>query len=106
MCSNKYAFVFKMAMLKFEPNHDVATFLNEDCGEATGYEEMIKYMLRTKYVYAMCAKSLIYSKLIRRFWRSIEVVVIAEAQKVVEGFITRYRMISVLTIYSRSIETE
>ena len=59
-----------MAELKCELKHNVAGYLNEFSPEASGYEEVIRFVLRTKYVYAICAKPVIYAIFIKRFWRT------------------------------------
>lgn len=65
--------VFRMANLKFEPKNNVPAFLNEDCDDVVGYEEIIRFLLRKKYVYAMCAKPVIYAILIKRLRRTAEI---------------------------------
>lgn len=48
-----------MANLKLEPKHNVVGFLNENYAEAVGYEVIIRFLLRMKYVYAVFAKPVI-----------------------------------------------
>ncbi|KAK1434388.1 hypothetical protein QVD17_00128 [Tagetes erecta] len=71
--------------MKFELKHNVAAYLNEDFVEAAGYEEIISFFLRTKYVYVMRAKLIIYERLIKKFRRIAEVVEDDNGQKVDEN---------------------
>ncbi|KAK1429942.1 hypothetical protein QVD17_12301 [Tagetes erecta] len=50
---------------------------------------MIRFIKRTKYVYALCAKPVIYARLIKSFWRTAEVVTDEAGVSVVRGNITR-----------------
>ncbi|KAK1427966.1 hypothetical protein QVD17_16745 [Tagetes erecta] len=60
--------------LKFEPKHNLVAVLDESILEADGYRDMIRFLKRSKYVYAMCAKPIVYARLIKIFWRTAEVV--------------------------------
>lgn len=81
--------------LKCQPKHNVVGFMNEDCPEAAGYEVMIRYLLRTEYVYAICVKPIIYDCLIKRFWDTALTAINVNGQKVVREFVTQFRMIEV-----------
>ncbi|KAK1414964.1 hypothetical protein QVD17_30730 [Tagetes erecta] len=63
-----------MENLKFEPKHNLVACLDESIPETEGYRDMMRFIKRTKYVYAMCAKPVIYARLIKSFWRTAEVV--------------------------------
>ncbi|KAK1419536.1 hypothetical protein QVD17_28710 [Tagetes erecta] len=63
-----------MENLKFEPKHNLVACLDESLPETEGYRDMIQFIKRTKYVYAICAKPVIYARLIKCFWRTAEVV--------------------------------
>ncbi|KAK1427821.1 hypothetical protein QVD17_16517 [Tagetes erecta] len=63
-----------MENLKFEPKHNLVACLDESIPETDGYRDMIKFIKRTKYVYVMCAKPVIYARLIKSFWRTAEVI--------------------------------
>ncbi|KAK1407868.1 hypothetical protein QVD17_39495 [Tagetes erecta] len=56
---------------------------------------MIKFIKRTKYVYAMCAKPVIYARLIKSFWRTAEVIREENGVTVVRGNITRDMVLTV-----------
>ncbi|KAK1427918.1 hypothetical protein QVD17_16667 [Tagetes erecta] len=62
----------RMENLKFEPKHNLVVCLDETIPETEGYRDMIRFIRRTKYVYAMCAKPVIYARLIKSFWRTAE----------------------------------
>ncbi|KAK1414849.1 hypothetical protein QVD17_30610 [Tagetes erecta] len=79
----------KMENLKFEPKHNLVACLDESIPETEGYRDMIKFIKRTKYVYAICAKPVIYARLIKSFWRTAEVVRDENGVAVVRGNITR-----------------
>ncbi|KAK1414839.1 hypothetical protein QVD17_30600 [Tagetes erecta] len=79
----------KMENLKFEPKHNLVACLDESIPETDGYRDMIKFIKRTKYVYAICAKPVIYARLIKSFWRTAEVVRDENGVSVVRGHITR-----------------
>ncbi|KAK1419477.1 hypothetical protein QVD17_28649 [Tagetes erecta] len=78
-----------MENLKFEPKHNLVACLDESIPETDGYRDMIKFINRTKYVYAICAKPVIYARLIKNFWRTAEVVRDENGVAVVRGHITR-----------------
>ncbi|KAK1406090.1 hypothetical protein QVD17_41375 [Tagetes erecta] len=78
-----------MENLKFEPKHNLVACLDESLPETEGYRDMIQFIKRTKYVYAICAKPVIYARLIKSFWRSAEVVRDENGVAVVRGHITR-----------------
>ncbi|KAK1427941.1 hypothetical protein QVD17_16702 [Tagetes erecta] len=63
-----------MNILKYEPKHSIVALLDDSIPEADGYQEMIHFLRRTKYVYAMCAKPIVYARLIKAFWKSAEVI--------------------------------
>ncbi|KAK1431877.1 hypothetical protein QVD17_08635 [Tagetes erecta] len=89
-----------MENLKFEPKHNLVACLDESIPETDGYRDMIKFIKRTKYVYAICAKPVIYARLIKNFWRTAEVVRDENGVAVVRGHITRDW---VLTVSEESI---
>ncbi|KAK1429909.1 hypothetical protein QVD17_12244 [Tagetes erecta] len=91
-----------MENLKFEPKHNLVACLDEAIPETEGYRDMIRFIKRTKYVYAMCAKPVIYARLIKSFWRTAEVVTYEDGVIVVRGNITRYLQ---LTVSEESIRT-
>ncbi|KAK1432344.1 hypothetical protein QVD17_09240 [Tagetes erecta] len=78
-----------MENLKFEPKHNLVACLDESLPETEGYRDMIQFIKRTKYVYAICAKPVIYARLIKSFWRSAEVVRNENGGVMVRGHITR-----------------
>ncbi|KAK1414986.1 hypothetical protein QVD17_30752 [Tagetes erecta] len=78
-----------MENLKFEPKHNLVACLDESLPETEGYRDMIKFIKRTKYVYAICAKPVIYARLIKSFWRTAEVVRDENGNAMVRGHITR-----------------
>ncbi|KAK1429976.1 hypothetical protein QVD17_12367 [Tagetes erecta] len=78
-----------MENLKFEPKHNLVACLDESLPETEGYRDMIKFIKRTKYVYAICAKPVIYARLIKSFWRTAEVVREENGVTMVRGHITR-----------------
>ncbi|KAK1414754.1 hypothetical protein QVD17_30508 [Tagetes erecta] len=78
-----------MENLKFEPKHNLVACLDESLPETEGYRDMIKFIKRTKYVYAICAKPVIYARLIKSFWRTAEVVRNENGDAMVRGHITR-----------------
>ncbi|KAK1431858.1 hypothetical protein QVD17_08602 [Tagetes erecta] len=78
-----------METLKFEPKHNLVACLDESLPETEGYRDMIKFIKRTKYVYAICAKPVIYARLIKSFWRTAEVVRNENGDTIVRGHITR-----------------
>ncbi|KAK1408288.1 hypothetical protein QVD17_39936 [Tagetes erecta] len=78
-----------MENLKFEPKHNLVACLDESLPETDGYRDMIKFIKRTKYVYAICAKPVIYARLIKSFWRTAEVVRDENGVAIVRGHITR-----------------
>ncbi|KAK1427854.1 hypothetical protein QVD17_16552 [Tagetes erecta] len=78
-----------MESLKFEPKHNLVACLDESLPETEGYRDMIKFIKRTKYVYAICAKPVIYARLIKSFWRTAEVVRNENGDVMVRGHITR-----------------
>ncbi|KAK1440696.1 hypothetical protein QVD17_06525 [Tagetes erecta] len=78
-----------MENLKFEPKHNLVACLDESLPETEGYRDMIQFIKRTKYVYAICAKPVIYARLIKSFWRSAEVVRNENGDVMVRGHITR-----------------
>ncbi|KAK1427757.1 hypothetical protein QVD17_16451 [Tagetes erecta] len=84
-----------MENLKFEPKHNLVAVLDESIPETDGYRDMIKFIKRTKYVYAMCAKPVIYARLIKSFWRTAEVIRDDHGVAVVRGNITRERVLTV-----------
>ncbi|KAK1411636.1 hypothetical protein QVD17_38193 [Tagetes erecta] len=63
---------------------------------------MIRFLRRMKYVYAMCAKPVVYARLIKSFWRTAEVVTDEAGVSVVRGNITRQLQ---LTVSEESIRT-
>ncbi|KAK1411701.1 hypothetical protein QVD17_38261 [Tagetes erecta] len=85
----------KMENLKFEPKHNLVACLDESLPETDGYRDMIKFIKRTKYVYAICAKPVIYARLIKNFWRTAEVVREENGVTVVRGNITEERVLTV-----------
>ncbi|KAK1411591.1 hypothetical protein QVD17_38145 [Tagetes erecta] len=91
-----------MENLKFEPKHNLVACLDESIPETKGYRDMIKFIKRTKYVYAMCAKPVIYARLIKSFWRTAEVIRNDDGVAVVRGNITR---VLVLTVSEEAIRT-
>ncbi|KAK1429791.1 hypothetical protein QVD17_12021 [Tagetes erecta] len=92
--SNTCALVFVKQMndLKFEPKHNLVAV----------YRDMIRFLRRTKYVYAMCAKPNVYARLIKCFWRIVEVITNEAGVSVVRGNITRQLQI---TVSEESIRT-
>ncbi|KAK1415338.1 hypothetical protein QVD17_31118 [Tagetes erecta] len=84
-----------MENLKFEPKHNLVACLDESIPETDGYRDMIKFIKRTKYVYAICAKPVIYARLIKSFWRTAEVVRDENGVAVVRGNITREMVLTV-----------
>jgi len=78
-----------MENLKYETKHNVVAMFDQTIPEVAGYEEMIRSILRTKYVYAMCAKPIVYMRLIKRFRSTIEVHTDDNGQKSIRGQITR-----------------
>ncbi|KAK1411448.1 hypothetical protein QVD17_37997 [Tagetes erecta] len=78
-----------MENLKFEPKHNLVACLDESLPETEGYRDMIQFIKRTKYVYAICAKPVIYARLIKSFWRTAEVVRNENGDAMVRGHITR-----------------
>ncbi|KAK1406097.1 hypothetical protein QVD17_41382 [Tagetes erecta] len=78
-----------MENLKFEPKHNLVACLDESIPETEGYKDMMRFIKRTTYVYAMCAKPVIYARLIKRFWRTAEVVRNDAGVTVIRGSITR-----------------
>ncbi|KAK1427856.1 hypothetical protein QVD17_16554 [Tagetes erecta] len=84
-----------MENLKFEPKHHLVAVLDESIPETEGYRGMIKFIKRTKYVYAMCAKPVIYARLIKSFWRTAEVIREENGVTVVRGNITRDLVLTV-----------
>ncbi|KAK1441203.1 hypothetical protein QVD17_07044 [Tagetes erecta] len=62
----------------------------------------MRFIKRTKYVYAMCAKPVIYARLIKSFCRTAEVVTNEAGVSVVRGNITRDL---VLTVSEEAIRT-
>ncbi|KAK1414773.1 hypothetical protein QVD17_30532 [Tagetes erecta] len=84
-----------MENLKFEPKHNLVACLDESIPETDGYRDMIKFIKRTKYVYAMCAKPVIYARLIKSFWRTAEVIREENGVTVVRGNITRDMVLTV-----------
>ncbi|KAK1406242.1 hypothetical protein QVD17_41532 [Tagetes erecta] len=91
-----------MENLKFEPKHNLVACLDESIPETEGYRDMIRFIKRTKYVYAMCAKPVIYARLIKSFWRTAEVIRDDNGVAVVRGNITRDM---VLTVSEEAIRT-
>ncbi|KAK1415072.1 hypothetical protein QVD17_30842 [Tagetes erecta] len=91
-----------MENLKFEPKHNLVACLDESIPETEGYRDMIKFIKRTKYVYAMCAKPVIYARLIKSLWRTAEVIRNDDGIAVVRGNITREL---VLTVSEETIRT-
>ncbi|KAK1431981.1 hypothetical protein QVD17_08822 [Tagetes erecta] len=91
-----------MENLKFEPKHNLVACLDESIPETEGYRDMIRFIRRTKYVYAMCAKPVIYARLIKSFWRTAEVVTSEDGVTVIRGNITRQLQ---LTVSEESIRT-
>ncbi|KAK1419510.1 hypothetical protein QVD17_28682 [Tagetes erecta] len=63
---------------------------------------MMRFIKRTKYVYAMCAKPVIYARLIKSFWRTTEVVTGEDGVIVVRGNITKNLQ---LTVSEQAIRT-
>ncbi|KAK1427798.1 hypothetical protein QVD17_16493 [Tagetes erecta] len=92
----------KMENLKFEPKHNLVACLDESIPETEGYRDMMKFIKRTKYVYAMCAKPVIYARLIKSFWRTAEVIRNDDGVAVVRGNITKEL---VLTVSEETIRT-
>ncbi|KAK1411605.1 hypothetical protein QVD17_38160 [Tagetes erecta] len=88
--------------LKFEPKHNLVAVLDESIPEADGYRDMIRLLRRTKYVYAMCAKPIVYARLIKSFWRTAEVITDEAGVSVVRGNISRHLQI---TVSEESIRT-
>ncbi|KAK1431935.1 hypothetical protein QVD17_08745 [Tagetes erecta] len=88
--------------LKFEPKHNLVACLDESIPEAEGYIDMIRFLRRTKYVYAMCAKPIVYARRIKSFWRTAEVLTDDAGVSVVRGNITRQLQ---LTVSEESIRT-
>ncbi|KAK1415002.1 hypothetical protein QVD17_30771 [Tagetes erecta] len=76
--------------------------LDESIPEAEGYRDMIRFLRRTKYVYTMCAKPIVYARLIKSFWRTAEVITDEAGVSVVRGNITRQLQ---LTVSEESIRT-
>ncbi|KAK1429948.1 hypothetical protein QVD17_12311 [Tagetes erecta] len=91
-----------MENLKFEPKHNLVACLDESIPETEGYRDMMRFIKRTKYVYAMCAKPVIYARLIKSFWRTAEVIRNDDGMTVVRGNITREL---VLTVSEEAIRT-
>ncbi|KAK1419498.1 hypothetical protein QVD17_28670 [Tagetes erecta] len=91
-----------MENLKFEPKHNLVACLDESIPETEGYRDMMRFIKRTKYVYAMCAKPVIYARLIKSFWRTAEVIRNDDGVAVVRGNITREL---VLTVSEEAIRT-
>ncbi|KAK1415038.1 hypothetical protein QVD17_30807 [Tagetes erecta] len=85
----------KMENLKFEPKHNLVACLDESIPETDGYRDMIKFIKRTKYVYAICAKPVIYARLIKNFWRTAEVIREENGVTVVRGNISGDMVITV-----------
>ncbi|KAK1429955.1 hypothetical protein QVD17_12325 [Tagetes erecta] len=56
--------------------------LDEQLFEAVGYEEIIRFLLKSKYAYAICVKPIICKRLIKRFWRTAQVDTNDEGVKV------------------------
>ncbi|KAK1411565.1 hypothetical protein QVD17_38115 [Tagetes erecta] len=94
--------VSTMENLKFEPKHNLVACLDESIPETEGYRDMMRFIKRTKYVYAMCAKPVIYARLIKSFWRTAEVIRNDDGMAVVRGNITREL---VLTVSEEAIRT-
>ncbi|KAK1429811.1 hypothetical protein QVD17_12060 [Tagetes erecta] len=88
--------------LKFEPKHNLVACLDESIPETEGYRDMMRFIKRTKYVYAMCAKPVIYARLIKSFWRTAEVVTNKDGVIVVRGNITKDLQ---LTVSEQAIRT-
>ncbi|KAK1414748.1 hypothetical protein QVD17_30499 [Tagetes erecta] len=84
-----------MENLKFEPKHNLVACLDESIPETDGYRDMIRFLKRTKYVYAMCAKPVIYARLIKNFWRTAEVIRDDNGVAVVRGNIAREMVLTV-----------
>ncbi|KAK1429975.1 hypothetical protein QVD17_12366 [Tagetes erecta] len=84
-----------MENLKFEPKHNLVAVLDESIPETEGYRDMINFIKRTKYVYAMCAKPVIYARLIKSFWRTAEVIRDDNGVSVVRGNISRDMVLTV-----------
>jgi len=82
-------------ILKYETKQNVVAMLDPTIPEAEGYEEMIRFLLRTKYVYAMCAKPIVYKRLIKRFWESADILEDDQGRKSIRGNITRQLQITV-----------
>ncbi|KAK1414796.1 hypothetical protein QVD17_30555 [Tagetes erecta] len=91
-----------MENLKFEPKHNLVACLDETIPETEGYRDMMRFIKRTKYVYAMSAKPVIYARLIKSFWRTAEVVTVEAGMTVVRGNISRDL---VLTVSEEAIRT-
>ncbi|KAK1424182.1 hypothetical protein QVD17_19503 [Tagetes erecta] len=91
-----------MENLKFEPKHNLVACLDESIPETEGYRDMMRFIKRTKYVYAMCAKPVIYARLIKSFWRTADVIRDDNDVAVVRGNITREL---VLTVSEEAIRT-
>ncbi|KAK1421825.1 hypothetical protein QVD17_24484 [Tagetes erecta] len=94
--------LLNMENLKFEPKHNLVACLDESIPETGGYRDMMRFIKRTKYVYAMCAKPVIYARLIKSFWRTAEAVTDEARVTVVRGNITRDL---VLTVSEEAIRT-
>ncbi|KAK1421748.1 hypothetical protein QVD17_24342 [Tagetes erecta] len=92
----------RMENLKFEPKHNLVACLDDSIPETEGYRDMMRFIKRTKYVYAMCAKPVIYARLIKSFWRTAEVIRNDAGVTVVRGNITREL---VLTVSKEAIRT-
>ncbi|KAK1411654.1 hypothetical protein QVD17_38211 [Tagetes erecta] len=92
----------RMENLKFEPKHNLVVCLDESIPETEGYRDMMRFIKRTKYVYAMCAKPVIYAILIKSFWRTAEVVTNEAGVIAVRGNITRELQ---LTVSEEAIRT-
>lgn len=56
---------------------------------------MIRYLLRTNYVYVIYAKRVIYARLIKKFWDTAHTAINEYGEKLVRGFITKFRTIKV-----------
>ncbi|KAK1427958.1 hypothetical protein QVD17_16731 [Tagetes erecta] len=92
----------RMENLKFEPKHNLVACLDESIPETEGYRDMMRFIKRTKYVYAMCAKPVIYARLIKSFWRTAEVITNEDGVIVVRGNITKNLQ---LTVSEQAIRT-
>ncbi|KAK1407866.1 hypothetical protein QVD17_39493 [Tagetes erecta] len=84
-----------MENLKYEPKHDMLAMLDDSIPEATGYQQMIIFILRTKYVYAMCVMPKVYMRLIRKFWRTAEVIIEENEPTIIRGSITNQLHVTV-----------